>query len=239
MGGKDHLYLDFLYSSKAALFAHAQWSTSLQGQDGGCVSVGMLLALEDFSQWVTNACVWHLLPDVVYLYPFLPPLSLWLPSLFLPTFLHLSPSLTLLLSSFPHPPPFLPLPLPLPSFPPLSSFPPLPSFPPFSSLLASSLLLFPPSSPPFLLSLSVSLAASKEEAVVVPRHLLVFINPVGGPGKGISEFKQHVQPRFDMAEINYNVIVTGKDVHGCGFIEASTWGLYLCTEHLVHAWVKV
>ena len=54
--------------------------------------------------------------------------------------------------------------------------------------------------------------------MVVPRHLLVFINPVGGPGKGISEFKQHIQPMFDMAEINYNVIVTGKGVHRCGFV---------------------
>ena len=52
----------------------------------------------------------------------------------------------------------------------------------------------------------------------------MFINPVGGPGKGISEFKQHVQPMFDMAEINYNVIVTGKDVDGCGFIEAAHEG---------------
>ena len=40
----------------------------------------------------------------------------------------------------------------------------------------------------------------------------MFINPVGGQGKGVSEFKQHVQPMFDLAEINYNVIVTGE---GC------------------------
>ena len=51
--------------------------------------------------------------------------------------------------------------------------------------------------------------------MAVPRHLLVFINPVGGPGKGVSEFKQHVQPMFDMAEINYNVIVTGKEYKVC------------------------
>jgi len=53
-------------------------------------------------------------------------------------------------------------------------------------------------------------SVSGEEDVILPRHLLVFINPVGGPGKGVSEFKQHVQPLFDLAEINYNVIVTGE-----------------------------
>ena len=49
-----------------------------------------------------------------------------------------------------------------------------------------------------------------DEALLVPRHFLVFINPVGGPGRGVSEFKQHVQPLFDLAEINYNIVVTGE-----------------------------
>ena len=61
-----------------------------------------------------------------------------------------------------------------------------------------------------LLSLISRAAVDDDDSVLVPRHLLVFINPVGGPGRGISEFKQHVQPLFDSAEINYNVIVTGE-----------------------------
>ena len=85
--------------------------------------------------------------------------------------------------------------------------------PPSPLPLSLPLSLPPPSLPPSPLSLTVS----EGEAVVVPRHLLVFINPVGGPGKGISEFKQHVQPMFDMAEINYNVIVTGKVYKACAW----------------------
>ena len=51
---------------------------------------------------------------------------------------------------------------------------------------------------------------SEDESLLVARRLLVFINPVGGQGKGVSDFKQYVQPLFDMAEINCNIIVTGK-----------------------------
>ena len=49
-----------------------------------------------------------------------------------------------------------------------------------------------------------------EESVMIPRHLLVLINPAGGKGKAVNDFKQHVQPLFDLAEINYNVVITGK-----------------------------
>ena len=51
---------------------------------------------------------------------------------------------------------------------------------------------------------------SEDESLLVARRLLVFINPIGGQGKGVSDFKQYVQPLFDMAEINCNIIVTGK-----------------------------
>ena len=42
-----------------------------------------------------------------------------------------------------------------------------------------------------------------------PRHLLVFINPVGGQGKSEAEFTHHVKPLFDLAEINCSIVVTG------------------------------
>ena len=48
-----------------------------------------------------------------------------------------------------------------------------------------------------------------DDSLLVPRHLLVFINPVGGRGKGVSLFENEVRPLFDLAEINYNVVVTG------------------------------
>lgn len=69
---------------------------------------------------------------------------------------------------------------------------------------------------PFLLNVCslcqslLQIVAVTEESVLVPRHLLVLINPVGGQGKAVAEFTQHVQPLFDLAEINYNIVVTGK-----------------------------
>ena len=63
----------------------------------------------------------------------------------------------------------------------------------------------------FIILILISCAAvDDDEAALVPRHFLVFINPVGGPGRGVSDFRQHVQPLFDLAEINYNIIVTGE-----------------------------
>lgn len=59
------------------------------------------------------------------------------------------------------------------------------------------------------LSFCYTFAVSEDEELR-PFHFLVFINPVGGPGRAITEFKQHVQPMFDLAEINYNIIVTGQ-----------------------------
>lgn len=56
-------------------------------------------------------------------------------------------------------------------------------------------------------------AVDDDEASLVPRHFLVFINPVGGPGRGVNDFRQHVQPLFDLAEINYNIIVTERQGH--------------------------
>ena len=56
----------------------------------------------------------------------------------------------------------------------------------------------------------LQLVAVTEDSVLVPRHLLVLINPVGGQGRAVAEFTQHVQPLFDLAEINYNIVVTGK-----------------------------
>ena len=60
-------------------------------------------------------------------------------------------------------------------------------------------------------SLPVSAPSVSEASMLVPRHLLVFINPVGGQGKSEAEFTQHVKPLFDLAEINCNIIVTGGD----------------------------
>ena len=41
------------------------------------------------------------------------------------------------------------------------------------------------------------------------RHLLVLINPIAGKGRGESVFIKQVQPMFEMAEIEFKVIVTG------------------------------
>ena len=43
-----------------------------------------------------------------------------------------------------------------------------------------------------------------------PRHLLVLINPVGGQGNAVSDFRQHVEPLFLLAEINCNVVITSE-----------------------------
>ena len=41
------------------------------------------------------------------------------------------------------------------------------------------------------------------------RHLLVLINPIAGKGRGESVFIKQVQPMFELAEIEFKVIVTG------------------------------
>ena len=91
----------------------------------------------------------------------------------------------------------------------------------------SSLSLFPH---PLSLSLPVSPSLSlsfpfpppstvdEDDTVLVPRHLLVFLNPVSGSGKTVSDFRQHIQPLFDLAEINYHLIVTGTQIHNMCFI---------------------
>ena len=61
-----------------------------------------------------------------------------------------------------------------------------------------------------LLILFTNDAASEDESTVPPRRLLVFVNPVGGQGKAVKEFEQHVQPLFDLAEIEYTTIITGE-----------------------------
>ena len=53
-----------------------------------------------------------------------------------------------------------------------------------------------------------------EESVMIPRHLLVLINPVAGQGRGESLFIQHVQPLFEMAEIEFTVTVTSELASG-------------------------
>ena len=54
-------------------------------------------------------------------------------------------------------------------------------------------------------------ASGSEE--LVERRLLVLINPVGGKGKAVTEFDRNVRPMFDVAEIKYEVIITGKCCH--------------------------
>ena len=61
----------------------------------------------------------------------------------------------------------------------------------------------------FLFPHPPSSSVDEDESILVPRHLLVLLNPASGPGKTVSDFKQHIQPLFDLAEINYNLIVTG------------------------------
>ena len=56
-------------------------------------------------------------------------------------------------------------------------------------------------------------SVDEDDSVLVPRHLLVFLNPASGSGKTVSDFKQHIQPLFDLAEINYHLIVTGTYIH--------------------------
>ena len=43
-------------------------------------------------------------------------------------------------------------------------------------------------------------------------RLLILINPAAGKGNGVSLFRKHVQPMFEMAEIKCTVLVTGKEV---------------------------
>ena len=41
-------------------------------------------------------------------------------------------------------------------------------------------------------------------------HYLILINPVGGKGLAVEQFQKKVQPMFDIADIRYTHIVTGK-----------------------------
>ena len=68
------------------------------------------------------------------------------------------------------------------------------------------------------MSLSISLSplppsfpssVDEDNSVLVPRHLLVFLNPASGQGKTVSDFKRHIQPLVDLMESNYHLIVTG------------------------------
>lgn len=40
----------------------------------------------------------------------------------------------------------------------------------------------------------------------------MLINPVCGKGKAEGDFREHVQPLFDLAEINCSIVVTGNEV---------------------------
>ena len=84
-------------------------------------------------------------------------------------------------------------------------------------VLSFSLFLsLSPSSPPSLpthLSHPLPSSVDEDDSVLVPRHLLIFLNPASGSGKTISDFKQHIQPLFDLAEIHYHLIVTGTYVY--------------------------
>ena len=56
---------------------------------------------------------------------------------------------------------------------------------------------------------------NRGDAIFLRRHLLVFVCSKSGKGKGEQLFKKHVQPLFEMAEINVTVTVTGKEPYYC------------------------
>ena len=45
---------------------------------------------------------------------------------------------------------------------------------------------------------------------LVERRLLVLINPVGGKRRGVTDFDRIVRPMFDVAEIKYEIVITGE-----------------------------
>ena len=64
--------------------------------------------------------------------------------------------------------------------------------------------------------ISLSLLCDPVEGITSAprRRLLVFINPVAGQGRGETLFIQHVQPLFEMAEIEFTVTVTSELASG-------------------------
>ena len=52
-----------------------------------------------------------------------------------------------------------------------------------------------------------------------PKSLLIFINPFGGKGKALSLFKSHVRHLLELAQIQYNVVVTKYANHARDMIE--------------------
>ena len=65
------------------------------------------------------------------------------------------------------------------------------------------------------------------------RHLLVFINPVCGQGKAEQEFREHVQPLFNRAEISYDVVVTGEVRYQ---VVPRIWVPRICTTKIILGW---
>ena len=59
-------------------------------------------------------------------------------------------------------------------------------------------------------ALFLSCADSSDDKRPERHHkLLVLINPVAGRGKGVALFKSQVQPLFELADIDLEIIVTG------------------------------
>ena len=57
---------------------------------------------------------------------------------------------------------------------------------------------------------AIDVSVNQEGSTLVPRKLLIFINPVAGTKKSESVFKQCVQPMLDLADIQYIVEVTSE-----------------------------
>ena len=74
-------------------------------------------------------------------------------------------------------------------------------------------------------------SVSEEHSVLLPRRLLVFINPVAGPQKGKGLFEKVVQKMFDLAEIQYDVKYTGE--YACS--GAVTW-CFVPGDMLICSW---
>ena len=52
-------------------------------------------------------------------------------------------------------------------------------------------------------------SVSEEHSVLLPRRLLVFLNPMAGSQNGKVLFEKYVKKMFDLAEIQYVVEITG------------------------------
>ncbi len=57
--------------------------------------------------------------------------------------------------------------------------------------------------------ININICADNGEALH-QRKFLIFVNPVGGQGKAVAQFEKIVRPLFELAEIKYDVIFTGK-----------------------------